>query len=65
MAAVLSIASVMTVSAVPYVKSSQGRSSGGGSGSGSGGPGVSGSMIKYKNGKGVSLVDVTTEYSAS
>ena len=63
MAAVLSIASVMTVSAVPYVKSPQGRSSGGGSGSG--GPGVSGSMIKYKNGKGVSLVDVTTEYSAS
>lgn len=65
MAAVLSIASVMTVSAVPYVKSPQGGSGGSGSGSGSGGPGVSGSMIKYKDGKAVSLVDVTTEYSAS
>ena len=64
MAVMLSIASVMTVSAAPYVKSPQ-RGGGGGGGSSSGGPSVSGSMIKYKDGKSVQLVDVTTEYSAS
>lgn len=64
MAVMLSIASVMTVSAAPYVKSPQ-RGGGGGGGSSSGGPSVSGSMVKYKDGKSVQLVDVTTEYSAS
>lgn len=70
LAAMISVASVMTASAAyPYVKSpggGGGSGSGGGGGSSSGGPGASGtSYITYNDNTTVPLVDVTTEYSGS